>query len=127
MILQSVIKKKLLKKSSAPARIETIAAFPPCDVTTTNAHRPRTISSTSGGGVGVGGRRRRRCCQLSMMDILRFHNEFHFSLHLQDHLRFSMGNFEGRLYLSFFSILYWMRKNVLGKCKFLRNRNQFVK
>lgn len=40
-------------------------------------------------------RRHKRCHQLSMVDIYRFHNDFHFSLHLQDHLRFSMGNFEG--------------------------------
>ena len=46
-------------------------------------------------------RHRRRCCQLSMIDIFRFHNDFHFSLHLQDHLRFSMGNFEGKFSNSF--------------------------
>ena len=113
MILQSVIKRKL--KKPAPLRISAPLQCEP-DVRLTNT--PDRIPHLQTGGCGENGvlrrRRGRKCCQLSMVDILRFHNEFHFSLHLQDHLRFSMGNFEGEWplllhrnsFCNFFFVIY---------------------
>lgn len=47
-------------------------------------------------------RYKKRCFQLTMVDIFRFHNDFHISLHLQDHLRFNMESFDGKsLFIKF--------------------------
>ena len=123
MILQNVINKKNRKlKKPAPLQISAPTQCQHRDVTLSSSplttiperRTPHQRLSLPAGGVcnsdhhhsennGVVRRRGRgrKCCQLSMVDILRFHNEFHFSLHLQDHLRFSMGNFEGEWFLNF--------------------------